>query len=338
MNILFTSAGRRGYIISYFKEALKGNGEIHVSNSNPICPSFAYADKTLITPLIYADNYVPFLLAYCKEKSIDAIIPLFDVDLPILAENKYKFEEANIKVIISNKKIIDICNDKWQTYGFLIKHNLPTPKTYLSLEESLTDIDRDILKFPLIIKPRFGMGSIGIYEAENKEELKVINNIVTRFIKQSYLKYESLKGTDHITIIQEKLNGQEYGLDIINNLDGVYQNTIVKKKYTMRAGETDCAKTIRDAQLSKFGEKLSQLLRHVCNMDVDIIKNNKKVYVLDLNARFGGGYPFSHIAGVDLPLAILNWIDNKQPSKELLDYKTGILSHKDINIITLVDN
>ena len=34
MNILFTSGGRRSYLIKYFKEALGNQGEIHVANSS----------------------------------------------------------------------------------------------------------------------------------------------------------------------------------------------------------------------------------------------------------------------------------------------------------------
>ena len=33
MNILLTSAGRRGYMVNYFKEALGEQGEVHVANS-----------------------------------------------------------------------------------------------------------------------------------------------------------------------------------------------------------------------------------------------------------------------------------------------------------------
>lgn len=97
--------------------------------------------------------------------------------------------------------------------------------------------------------------------------------------------------------------GQEYGLDVINDLEGNYQNTIVKQKYAMRSGETDCALTVRWEEADKLGKTLSILLHHIGNLDVDVFKVEEKIYVLEMNARFGGGYPFSHLAGVDLPQA-----------------------------------
>ncbi|MGN0028110.1 MAG: carbamoyl phosphate synthase-like protein, partial [Clostridium sp.] len=77
MNILITSVGRRSYLVNYFKEALGEKGEIHVANSSSVSPAFQYADKSVVTPLIYDDNYIPFLKKYCIENNIDAIISLF---------------------------------------------------------------------------------------------------------------------------------------------------------------------------------------------------------------------------------------------------------------------
>ena len=45
------------------------------------------------------------------------------------------------------------------------------PKTYKSLQEVKVALDRKELDFPVIIKPRWGMGSIGIFIAEDETEL-----------------------------------------------------------------------------------------------------------------------------------------------------------------------
>ena len=117
MNILLTTAGRRSYLINYFKEALAGKGLIYAGNSD-YTPALQAADRYVITPLIYDDTYISFLMNFAKQNNIDAIIPLFDIDLPILAKSKDIFDEHNIKVIVSDYKITEICNDKWKTYLF----------------------------------------------------------------------------------------------------------------------------------------------------------------------------------------------------------------------------
>ncbi|TFE01710.1 ATP-grasp domain-containing protein [Jeotgalibacillus salarius] len=335
MNILLTSAGRRGYLVSYFKEVLAGSGEVHVTNSEKNAPSFHYADQTAVSPLIHDPDYISFLLNYCREHQIHAIIPLFDIDLPVLASQKKLFEQSGVQVVVSDPETIFRCNDKWETFLFLKKIGVRTPRTLLSIEETLEEIHLGTMKFPVIIKPRFGMGSIGIYEAENEEELSVFFNKIKKDIQKSYLKFESGQDSSRAIIIQEKMNGDEYGLDVMNDLDGNYQNTVVKKKYAMRSGETDCAEIVNSSELKELGRWISDHMRHIGNLDVDVFSDGQSAYVLEMNARFGGGYPFTHISGVNLPFAICQWLQGNKADPDILREMPGTIGHKDIHIIKI---
>ena len=64
INILFTSVGRRSYLVKYFKKELSGEGKIHVANSSKDSPAFQCADENVVTPLIYDEGYIEFLLNY----------------------------------------------------------------------------------------------------------------------------------------------------------------------------------------------------------------------------------------------------------------------------------
>lgn len=334
MNVLLTSAGRRGYMVNYFKEALNGNGKVYVGNCNENAVSFIYADESVVTPLIYDNNYIEFLIQYCISNNIRVIIPLFDIDLHVLAANKNLFKRKGIDVIVSDISVIDICNDKWHTKCYLEKNQILTPKTYLLLKDAIGAIERKEVRFPLIIKPRWGMGSIGLYEVENIEELKVLYFKAKRDIVKTYLQFESKQDLDRCILIQEKIEGQEYGVDIINDLSGEYQNTIVKRKYALRAGETDIAVVMKNKLVENMGEYLGNKLGHIANLDVDIIVTEKKeIYIIDLNARFGGGYPFSHCAGVNLPKAIIAWIEGNIVEKEWLFPCRNGKSFKDILVV-----
>ena len=334
-NILLTSVGRRSYLVNYFKEALCGNGEVHVANSTELCPAFNVADHSVVTPLIYDKQYIPFLLKYCKQNNIKAIISLFDVDLPVLSENKNRFLEIGTFVIVADKWVIDICNDKWKSYKFLVENQFNVPKTYLTVERVLEKIKEGQIQYPVIIKPRWGMGSISVYEANNEEELIVLYRKTKKNILDSYLKYESKINIKESILIQEKLIGKEYGLDIINNLEGQYQTTIVKEKYAMRAGETDCAMVVQNIKLKELGKRLGKCFCHIGNMDVDVFVKDDRVYILEMNARFGGGYPFSHQAGVNLPLAIIKWLNKEENADLLLKEEANVLVHKDIVLTRL---
>ena len=91
MNILLTSVGRRAYMVKYFQEVLGEEGQVHVCNSDDRTVAFQYADKAVISPLIYDEAYIPFLLKYCKENQIKILISLFDLVILALHGRQFIF-------------------------------------------------------------------------------------------------------------------------------------------------------------------------------------------------------------------------------------------------------
>ena len=105
----------------------------------------------------------------------------------------------------------------------------------------------------------------------------------------------------------------------------------------MRSGETDCAKVLEDEKIAAVGTAVGEALGHIGNLDMDVFVTEDDIYVLERNARFGGGYPFSHLAGVNLPKAIVKWLKGEPLEQELVVKKPGILAQKDITMIDITD-
>ena len=279
--------------------------------------------------MIYDEKYIPFLLHYCQKNKIKILLSFFDMDLLILSQNKQKFIDIGVKVIVSKEEIIKICNDKWLTYLFLKDNGFSVPQTYLSIDEVISSINRGEINYPIFIKPRFGCGSIGIFVADNADELSLLSNICLQKIENSYLRFESSE-FDEKVLFQETLEGEEYGADVINNLNEELEQINIRHKIAMRAGETDIAETVYDDNIHDTLSKLGLTTKHVANLDVDIILSNKIPYIIDLNARFGGGYPFAHIAGCDLPKAIIKWAKGKKVNKNILKARLGVKGFKEL--------
>lgn len=330
MNILLTSAGRRTYMVEYFKQALNGNGRVFASNSI-LTYTLEQADEYTITPNIYDDNYITFLLDYCKKKNIRAIISLFDIDLPVLAKNKVLFDKEGIKLVVSDYDVTQICNDKWATYNFLTSIGIKQTPSFITLEDTEKSISEGRITYPLFIKPRWGMGSIGIYKVENDEEMNVLYKKLHREIFDTYLRYESSVDEESCIIIQQAIKGQEYGIEVLNDLDGNYVATFAKKKVAMRSGETDVAETVDPLPFESIGKRISANLKHIANLDVDcFVSENGDVYVLEMNCRFGGQYPFTHNAGVNIPLQIIKWLEGQPTDYNLTTQKNGVKSCKEL--------
>jgi carbamoyl-phosphate synthase large subunit len=316
-------------MVRYFQEALGTEGVVHTANSEYTL-AMERSDKSVLTPPIHDQSYIDFLINYCCDNKITAILSVFDIDLPILARNREYFEQLGITLVVSSYEVIQTCEDKWQALKSLRSIGLSTPRSYLSLGECEDALTANKVKFPLITKPRWGTGSIGIHRAEDSLGLKVIYGMTKRDICRSYLKYESSNDLEHNVILQEELIGDEYGLDVFNDLHGSFLTCIPKKKLAMRAGETDRAEIIEDSELFELGRKISRHLNHVGNLDVDCIKSGDTYCFLDLNPRFGGQYPFCHLAGADFPKAIVKMLRQEPVEAALLEAKPGTIGTKDV--------
>lgn len=334
MNILITSAGRRSYIIDYFKDALKSKGLVFACNSE-YSIALQHSDGYFISPLIYQENYVDSIINFCVDNKIQTVISVFDIDLMVLSKYSDRFHSSGINLIISSYDSIKICNDKWLTYNFLKKNNIDTPKTYVDLLNLKEDIRRNKINYPIIIKPRWGMASLSLYIAENEEELDVLSKKSKREILKSYLKFESNLTPEQTLVYQEKLNGQEYGLDVINDLDENYICVLPKSKIRMRAGETDLGQTVNPDKFEFVSKKLSQLLKHKAILSVDCFDCDGVIKVLEMNCRISGHYPLSHLAGVNLPKQIVDWIEGKPTNKEYFNFNKGLYITKDLKPVVL---
>lgn len=334
MNVLLTCAGRRNYLIQFFQSALRGRGDVFACDASEYAPALQEADKSFILPAIDHSDYFDKLLSLCQEYQVQILIPLNDLELPYLARERDRFLAIGTFVVVSSSDVVNICFDKWATFEFLRHHGIPAPKTYLSLAEARQALKQDEISFPLVIKPRWGSASIGIEYPEDDEEMELAYRFVKKHLSKSILADVSASDPEKSILIQECLSGQEYGIDIVNDLDGAYVTTFIKQKLAMRAGETDRAITTRNISLEELGKTIGQKLGHVGNLDCDVIIGQDGFRVLEMNPRFGGGYPFSHIAGANLPAALIAWRNKEQPSLNCFQIESGIVSSKCDRLVT----
>ena len=281
MNILFSTVGRRGYIVKFFREAMNSEDKIHGADNSPYAPGLVYCDHKTLFPKVAAPDYVDVVLDYCTKNKIDIVIPLLDPELEVLAAAKERFDQKNIMVVISPQKTVEIAFDKYLTYTFGLENNLSIGQTFLSVEETMQAVSDGTLHWPLVVIPRKGSASMNISYCDDELQLKAA--------------FEACPDP----MIQEYLKGDEYGYDLFGDQKCRPISVYCKKKLVMRAGETDKAISVNDQQLIDLGEKILKNLPIFGPCDVDVIMTPDGPKLLEINPRFGGGYPCSHLAGAD---------------------------------------
>ncbi len=312
MNILISSIGRRGYLARYFRDALDGDVRIIGTSNTKWTVGFHECDQCFLMPDIASEAYISTLLRVCEEQKVDAILSVFDHDIVALSQHLERFQDLNIKIFLPTAFTSEVCFDKMKTYQFLTENEIGALKTYDDLSEAKKALTQKEIQFPLMVKPKKGFGSADLFKANNLDELEVFFNYRPSMV------------------IQEFAAGEEYSFDILHNLNSEVVKVYCKKKMAMRSGETDKAIMLKDKKLIDFGLKLGSLFDNKGPMDVDFFMTSEgEVKVLEINPRFGGGYPISHAAGANFPSAMIGMLKGEKYSFEYPDYNSSVVMMKD---------
>ncbi len=336
MNLLLTCVGRRAFYVDEFKKALSARGQVFACDSSPNAPALRRADRAFVMPDVVEEGYVDSLLEVCRAHHVGLLIPILEPELPILAENRKRFAAIGTRVVVSTPKVIATCYDKLLTARFLVECGLAVPRTFCSLSETRAALARGEIRYPLVVKPRWGVGSIGLAFPETDEELAFCHGLTRRQIAGSFLAGVSATAPEQCVLIQEMLVGVEYGVDVINDLNGRHVCTFIRRKLRMRGGQTDRAVTARNGQLESLGRLLAERLGHAGPLDCDVFVDGSGTCTpIDINPRIGGGYPFCHLAGANLPAALIAWALGEVPNAAWFDYRADVtVSRCDEYVVT----
>jgi carbamoyl-phosphate synthase large subunit len=327
-NVLLTCAGRRDYLIHFFQRALEGRGNVIACDSSASAPALLVADRSIVVPPVGDPGYFDALLSLCRKHHVRLLISVFDVELPGLAERSASFRRIGTIPVVASPGIVSTCHDKWAASQFLKASGIASPETVLSAGAARQALAQGQLRFPLLMKPRWGASSIGIELIENERELELAHAWGRVQLKRSVFAPMCAADLDNCFVFQERLQGQEYGIDVVNDLEGRHVCTLARRKLVMRYGNTDRAVTVADPRLERVGEAIGRKLGHIGSLDCDILDTEKGLQVLDLNPRFGGGYPFSHLAGANIPAALVAWANGDEPDPAWFQPRPDVLGTK----------
>ena len=296
-NILITSAGQRVSLVRAFQKELRAFDEkakVYTIDMNPIlAPACHVSDGYRKIVRVIDKEYVIQLLEICKEWNIGMIIPTIDTELMVLAANKLIFEENGIIPIISSEKFVRICRDKRIVNDFFNQQGISTPRI----------MDKENPTFPLFIKPYDGSRSKDTFIIKSPEELQPYH-----FFYQKLIFMEYIDPKEH----------DEYTVDAYYNKKGYLCCVVPRKRILVRSGEINKGVTRKNEIIPLFREKLSFIEGAVGCLTIQLFLNRKTRHVIgiEINPRFGGGFPLSYLAGANYP----QWLIKEYFLNENINY------------------
>lgn len=311
MNILILSAGTRNKVVQYFKKTIGESGRVIATDCSNLAPAAYEADAFYLVPRITAPGYLDRVLDICVKEKIDGVFSLIDPELSLLAKEKERFLQVGTTPIISPYDLVETCFDKYKMFQLLREEQIPTGMCYVEKEAFYADKAAGRIDYPVFVKPVKGSASLNINKVTCDEELEVL-----------FASYDGL-------MIQEFMNGQEYGADVyIDMVSGKCTSIFIKKKIKMRAGETDKSVSVKNTELFNLIQKFVEKCGFCGMIDIDIFEIDGTFYISEVNPRFGGGYPHAYECGVDMPAQVLNNLAGKENPVTIGQYKEGICMMK----------
>lgn len=281
MNILITSAGRRVSLIRSFQKELKKinkDSKVFATDADPVLSAACQiADGFFKVPRLDAPDYISVLINLCKTHEISLIVPTIDTELLELAKNKAKFKQEGIEVVISSVDFVSKCRNKRVIHQFFESHNVNVAKEY----------EKNDYILPLFIKPIDGSRSVDTYLIRTKEELTDYHFTNEKLMFLEYIDHEEY---------------DEFTCDLYFSKDHTLKCVVPRKRIEVRDGEVYKALTVNNSLVPYIKKNLNKINGAVGCLTAQFFlhkDDNEKIYAIEINPRFGGGYPLSYLSGAN---------------------------------------
>jgi carbamoyl-phosphate synthase large subunit len=289
VTVLISSAGRRVELLKAFRSALLDlslDGRVLAADRSARSSAFHSADEAFLVPSCDDAEFLPAVLNLCDKQAVDLLIPTIDPELPVYAAARADFAAAGTTVAISAPEVVEIAADKGLTHGWLTAHGFAT------VDQATVDEVRGAPAnwvYPLVVKPRRGSAGIGVTVVQDQHEL-------------------ALAARSGDAIVETVAPGQEYTIDALVDRSGRCICAVPRRRLEVRAGEVSKAVTVRSRELEALVVRLCNSLPGAYGpLTVQVFHDDEtgRDIVIELNARFGGGYPLARQAGADYPRWLL---------------------------------
>jgi carbamoyl-phosphate synthase large subunit len=259
------------------------------ADSDALSVGFVFADAAYQVPLVASPQYLGTLIEICRREHIDWILPALDEELLTLAGHRAELEACGTQLLSSPLESLETCVDKRATHAFFRQHGIPTPATWEPGSVPLAD-------FPVIVKPRSGRGSTGIYLARDVRELEFFGGYVSE------------------PVIQEFMTGREMTVDVL--ADRCSNPVFIRPRYRLQteSGISYKAAVTEHRVVAGWVEKIVRALGLIGPVNIQcFVDESDDVWFTEINARLAGSVALTFEADPAFACALVKMLNGGYP-------------------------
>ena len=309
VTVLVSCAGRRVELLRSFRAALHDldlGGRVLAADRSWYSSALHSADERFQVPGCDDPDFINRMVDLCREQHVDLVVPTIDQELPVLAAARDDLAELGATVAISSPEVVALAADKQATNGWLRAHGFPTVR-----QAPLDDVRAEpgTWPYPVLVKPRFGSAGRGVAVVRDRTELEVA-------------------ARDGEVVVETLASGAEHTIDALVDRAGRCVCAVPRRRIEVRAGEVAKAVTVRSPALEGLAHDVCAALPGAygpITIQAFLDERAGRVEIIELNARFGGGFPLSREAGADFPRWILEELTGRPSTARADGWRAGVV-------------
>lgn len=330
--VLVTDASERA-ALAVIRSLGKKNIEVTAADSTKFNIGFLskYCKQKILypPPELEKTKFVKAMLKLIRDESFDLLIPITDLAMVPIIEQKEDFEQYT-KVATPSYSTTIKALDKIETLRIAQLHGISYPKTVFGKDvDNIHEFSKEV-RYPVVIRPRMKVTWIG----EKALILKVTQNnyayspqdLTTKWMRLvSVLKKVELQ--EDFLMVQEFVQGEGYGVEALMH-DGEPKALFMHRRlreYPTTGGASTLRESVRDDKLALSGIRLLQAMRWdgVAMVEFRVNTSTREPRLIEVNGRFWGSLPLAINSGVDFPYLLYKSLVNKEDFSRS-EYRIGL--------------
>ena len=286
-SVLISSSGRRVELWRLFESAIRELGlpwRVIGADSNPSCATALAAGPVHEVPRLDDARYAQAIREIIAAERVGLIVPTIDTELAYYA----RLQVPGLVVAGSGPHAVALTSDKLSTFRWATEQGIATAPT-IPLRDAVPELYRR-----WVVKPRRGSSSVGLQIGLKPTQLAAYRENLPLEAHRDW-------------IAQPCLEGPEFTVNCFVEPNGACSYAVPHLRVATRAGEVSHAVTTHDSAIEDLVRRAMAALPDAAGpLCAQVIRDRELGPVLiEINARFGGGYPVAHEAGARGPHRLL---------------------------------
>ncbi len=272
-------------------------------------------EKIIYSKPLYTEEYHQFILNLLASQKYDVIMPIGDASTEFVTSHEDEFKQY-VKLACASRDAFEKASNKQYVLETAIRLGIPCSNTRMEGQD-INDYLKSA-KFPIIIKPRKGTGSMGFHKLDTEADFwKIVkegNIDIDKYVVQEFVDHE-----------------RRHGAYIFIDQNGKVKSSLtseVLRWYPIDAGTSTVSASVDDPVVIDYAGRLLAEIgwSGFANMGFMIEKSTGNPKLLEINGRIPAPMKLTWMCGINAARQFIEMVYGEEVTDYGKNQKFGMMA------------